>query len=68
VHVVHADLSGFNLLYGPDGLVAIDFPQAVDARFNPNALSLLGRDIDNVCRFFSRYGVQANSNALIDDL
>ncbi len=67
-NIVHGDLSPYNLLYQPDHLVAIDFPQATDPRFNPNAYSLLARDLDHVCRFFTRCGVQADAGALAMDL
>lgn len=65
---IHADLSPFNVLYWDGTLKVIDFPQAVDPRFSLKARELLGRDVDNVCRFFARYGVQADSVRLADDL
>jgi RIO kinase 1 len=67
-NVVHSDLSAYNLLYEAERLVAIDFPQACDPRTNGNAYSLLGRDLDNVCRYFSRYGVQHDAGAIAADL
>jgi RIO kinase 1 len=57
---VHGDLSAYNVLYREGEMRIIDFPQAVDARFNQNALSLLERDVDNLCRHFERLGVQAD--------
>jgi RIO kinase 1 len=57
---VHGDLSAYNVLYHEGEVRIIDFPQAVDARFNPNALSLLERDIENLCGHFARLGVQAD--------
>jgi RIO kinase 1 len=57
---VHADLSAFNLLYWAGRVVAIDFPQAVDAEANPHAFDFLRRDVGNVCRHFARYGIQAD--------
>ncbi len=65
---IHADLSPFNILYRDGALTVIDFPQAVDPRFSPKARELLGRDIDNVCRYFARYGVRSNPARLADDL
>jgi RIO kinase 1 len=56
---VHADLSAFNILYWEGSLKIIDFPQAVDPRFNPSAYQLLVRDVDNVCSHFARYGASA---------
>lgn len=67
-NVVHADLSPYNLLYQPERLVAIDFPQAIDPRFNSQAYELLARDLDHVCRFFGRFGVASDPGALTADL
>ena len=67
-NVVHGDLSAYNLLISDHGLVAIDFPQACDPRFNTNAASLLGRDLGNVCRHFARWGIEADAASLADDL
>jgi RIO kinase 1 len=57
---VHGDLSAYNVLYRDGEMRIIDFPQAVDARFNQNALSLLERDIENLCGYFARLGVEAD--------
>ena len=67
-NVIHADLSGFNILYRPGRVTIIDFPQAVDPRFNPSALPLLTRDIHNVCAYFGRYGVEADPQRLAKHL
>jgi RIO kinase 1 len=58
---VHGDLSAFNVLYVNGALKIIDFPQAVDARFNDNAVSLLERDVDRVASYFGRFGVQIDA-------
>lgn len=58
---VHGDLSPYNVLYHAGEVRMIDFPQAVDARFNSNALQLLERDIDNICRYFARAGVESDA-------
>lgn len=57
---VHGDLSAYNVLYRGGEVKIIDFPQAVDARFNSNAQSLLERDIANLCGHFARLGVEAD--------
>jgi RIO kinase 1 len=67
-NVVHGDLSAYNLLVSEQQLVAIDFPQACDPRFNTNAATLLARDLHNVCRYFARYAIQADAAAIADDL
>ena len=66
--LVHADLSAFNILCWDGAVRVIDFPQAVDAFDNPNARSLLARDVRNVCRYFGRYGVDADPVRLADEL
>jgi RIO kinase 1 len=53
--LVHGDLSGFNVLVGPDGPVVIDLPQAVDAAGNNNARAMLVRDVDNVTATLARF-------------
>ena len=55
-HLVHGDLSPYNILYAGGKLHVIDFPQAVDARFNSNARMLFERDVANVWRYFERMG------------
>jgi RIO kinase 1 len=56
-HRVHGDLSPFNILYWDARPRIIDFPQSVDARMNTNAYPLLCRDLENVCRFFTKLNV-----------
>lgn len=65
---VHADLSAHNILFWRGRATIIDFPQAVDPRFNSSAEQLLRRDIENVCRYFADWGVKADAWALADDL
>lgn len=54
---VHGDLSPHNVMVHEDRAVIIDFPQAVDPRLNHHGAALLARDIDNVCRWAGRHGV-----------
>lgn len=65
---VHGDLSPFNVLYWDGRVRLIDFPQAVDARFNSNALTLLERDIANICGYFARNGIAADPQRIARDL
>jgi RIO kinase 1 len=46
--------------------VIIDFPQACDPRFNTSAFRLLVRDVDNLARFFGRFGVQRDAYGLAE--
>ena len=59
-NVVHGDLSPFNILYHGGRVWIIDFPQSVDPRSNRNAYALLTRDIENVCQYFAKLGVQSD--------
>lgn len=71
-NVVHGDLSPYNILVDAtneaDPVRIIDFPQAVDARFNPNAKALLERDIQNTLGFFNKLGVRESPAWLARDL
>jgi RIO kinase 1 len=67
-HLVHGDLSPYNLLYWQDRIVAIDFPQAVDPRINTKARLLLGRDLENVCGYFVKYGIRADAARIANAL
>lgn len=56
-HLVHGDLSEYNLLRGPDGhIYVIDFGQAVDVS-HPEHFEYLVRDIETVNAYFQRQGV-----------
>lgn len=67
-HLVHGDLSAYNILVWKGRPRIIDVPQAVDVRFNRSALDLLRRDVANVCSFFRRYGVEADPDGIALDL
>ena len=65
---VHGDLSPFNILYWNGDVKVIDFPQAVDPRFNRNARDLLTRDVENVCAYFRQYGMEPDAQQIVWDL
>jgi RIO-like serine/threonine protein kinase fused to N-terminal HTH domain len=53
-HLIHADLSEYNIILQLDGhVLIIDWPQAVKID-HANAADLLERDINNVLVYFSR--------------
>ena len=53
-HIIHADISEYNIIVRPDmHILIIDWPQSV-LRSHPNAEELLERDVKNVVGFFSR--------------
>jgi RIO kinase 1 len=57
---VHGDLSPYNILYQPDRIVLIDFPQVVDCQNNPRALAMLERDLERVGEYFERFGCKSD--------
>lgn len=53
-HVIHGDLSEYNIILKPDmHILIIDWPQYILAK-HPNATELLTRDVQNVLRYFRR--------------
>ena len=65
---IHADLSAYNVLYWDGRGTLIDFPQAVDPHTHPQALSLLVRDVERLCRYFTRQGLTLNPGKIAHDL
>ena len=59
-HLVHADLSEYNILYHQDKLWIIDVSQSVE-HDHPRSLEFLRMDIKNVSEFFRRKGVDVLS-------
>ncbi len=58
---VHGDLSAYNVLYWNGAIKIIDLPQAVNPYVNQEAFTLLLRDVERLCDYFARYGVNANA-------
>jgi RIO kinase 1 len=67
-HIVHADLSAYNVLYWRGRVTIIDFPQALDPRTAKPARRLLERDIANIASHFRKYGVEFDAAAHAADL
>jgi RIO kinase 1 len=65
---IHGDLSAYNILYRAGRATIIDFAQAVDPRHNHGLFPLFARDIDRTYRYFARYGVVADPDAIARDL
>ncbi len=63
-HLIHGDLSAYNILYWEGTIYLIDFPQMVEARHNPHAYELLERDITRVCEYFNSFGIATDPVAL----
>ncbi len=67
-HLIHGDLSAYNILYWEGAITLIDFPQMVEARINPHAFKLLLRDVTRVCDYFNSYGLKLNPQRITRDL
>ena len=63
-HLVHADLSEYNILYHQDKLWIIDVSQSVE-HDHPRSLEFLRMDIKNISEFFRRRGVDTLSERTI---
>lgn len=63
-HLVHADLSEYNILYHKDRLYIIDVSQSVE-HDHPRSLEFLRMDIKNVSDFFRRKGVNTLSERIV---
>lgn len=61
---VHGDLSAYNVLYWEGEVTIIDFPQAFDPFHNADAYALFARDVERLCRYFARYGMQLEADHL----
>ena len=57
--LVHADLSGFNILNKNENPVFIDMGQAVLIT-HPKAIEFLKRDVANICHYFKTLGVETD--------
>jgi RIO kinase 2 len=66
-HVIHGDLSEYNIILKPDmHVLIIDWPQYVFSD-HPNASELLQRDLQNVLTFFNRrFDVQVDFQLAYD--
>ncbi len=65
---IHGDLSAFNILYWEGVITIIDFPQAIHPQQNPNALHIFKRDVQRICDYFSRQGIQSNPLDIANNL
>lgn len=53
--IIHGDLSAYNILWWQKKIWIIDFPQAIDVRFNQSKEEFLKRDLKNVSNYFKQY-------------
>ena len=62
-HLVHGDLSAYNVLWWADRPWIIDVPQSIDLHASRNGYAHLRRDVENLERYFARYGLSAGNFA-----
>ena len=67
-YVVHGDLSAYNVLYQDGDAWIIDLPQTIDALAHPRAYELFARDVDRLCRYFVKQGVEVDACGLALEL
>lgn len=65
---VHGDLSAYNILYWEGEITIIDFPQVIDAAVNTQADHIFKRDVQRVCDYFTRQGVECDALEIAADL
>ncbi len=65
---IHGDLSAYNILYWEGEITLIDFPQVTSALENPNAATILLRDITRVCDYFAPYGIIRDPEEMASEL
>lgn len=63
--LVHGDLSEYNIVVHDSQLWLLDLGQAVTVH-HPNSREFLERDCENVANFFSRQGLDTDSEELLD--
>lgn len=57
LHLVHGDLSAYNVLYANGRPWVIDVPQSIDLFHRTDGFHYLQRDVANLGRYFARYGL-----------
>lgn len=67
-HMIHGDLSAYNILYWAGKVTLIDFPQVTMSLSNPNAYMILQRDVQRVCEYFAGQGLDSDVQQITDRL
>ncbi len=62
-HLVHGDLSAYNVLWWEGRPRIIDVPQSIDLHASRDGYALLRRDVANLERYFAQYGLSAGDFA-----
>lgn len=68
-NLVHGDLSEYNILINPRTceVIFIDMGQSV-TRQHPRSLEFLIRDIENIARYFKKYGIKEDPHKLYSSI
>jgi RIO kinase 1 len=64
LHLVHGDLSAYNVLWHDGRARMIDVPQAVELHGRPDGFAYFARDVANLERYFAKYGLSAGDFAV----
>jgi RIO kinase 1 len=67
-NLIHGDLSDFNVLLWAGEPFVIDLPQALDPRVNLRSELLLRRDIERLCQWGRRFGVERDADSFATEL
>ena len=62
-HLVHGDLSAYNVLWSGGKAWIIDVPQSLNLHTHRGGLEYLRRDVENLDRYFARYGLSSDDFA-----
>lgn len=62
-HLVHGDLSAYNVLWSNEKPWIIDVPQSLNLHTHRDGYEYLRRDVANVERYFARYGLSCGDFA-----
>jgi RIO kinase 1 len=63
LHLVHGDLSAYNVLWHADKAWIIDVPQSLNLHTRHDGFEYLKRDLENLGRYFARYGLRCGDFA-----
>ncbi len=63
LHLVHGDLSAYNVLWHTEKAWIIDVPQSLNLHQRYDGYEYLKRDLENLGRYFARYGLRVGNFA-----
>jgi RIO kinase 1 len=66
-HLVHGDLSEYNIVIDKNKAYFIDVSQALPIN-HPLAIELLNKDIKNIVKFFNRKGLKIDENDIKNNI